>query len=78
LFLPVSNQLLVVWLEWECLYIQNQAKVAGKTIDLRHDPAPDLFVEVDITHTDIDKLALYARMGVSEFWRYNDQAWRIY
>lgn len=59
-------------------YIQNQGKVAGKRIDLDRDPPPDLVVEVDITHTDIDKLALYARMGVSEFWRYNGQVWRIY
>jgi Uma2 family endonuclease len=59
-------------------YIQNQAKVAGKTVDLQHDPPPDLVVEVDITHTDIDKLSLYARMGVAEFWRYNGQVWQIY
>lgn len=59
-------------------YIQNQAKVAGKTVDLQRDPPPDLVVEVDITHTDIDKLSLYARMGIAEFWRYNGQVWRIY
>jgi Uma2 family endonuclease len=59
-------------------YIQNQARVAGKTVDLSQDPPPDLVVEVDITHTDIDKLALYARMGVSEFWRFNGQVWLIY
>lgn len=33
---------------------------------------------MDITHTDIDKLRLYAAMGVPEFWRYNGQVWRIY
>jgi Uma2 family endonuclease len=59
-------------------YIQNQAKVAGKTIDLKQDPPPDLVVEVDITHTDIDKLALYAAMGIPEFWRYNKHVWQIY
>jgi Uma2 family endonuclease len=59
-------------------YIQNQPKVAGKTVDLAHDPSPDLVVEVDITHTDINKLSLYASMGVPEFWRYNGQALRIY
>ncbi|MEM7797165.1 MAG: Uma2 family endonuclease [Cyanobacteria bacterium P01_C01_bin.118] len=59
-------------------YIQNQPKVAGKTVDLSQDPPPDLVVEIDITHTDIDKLALYARMGVLEFWRYDGNVWRIY
>jgi Uma2 family endonuclease len=52
--------------------------VAGRDVDLDQDPPPDLIVEVDITHTDIDKLALYAAMGVPEFWRYNGEVWRIY
>ncbi|MEM9002292.1 MAG: Uma2 family endonuclease [Cyanobacteria bacterium P01_F01_bin.86] len=59
-------------------YIQNQAKVAGKTVDLKYDPPPDLVVEVDITHSDIEKLTLYAAIGVSEFWRYNGKTWSIY
>jgi Uma2 family endonuclease len=59
-------------------YIENQPLVKGRNVDLKQDPAPDLVVEVDITHTDIDKLRLYASMGVPEFWRYNGQAWRIY
>ncbi|MBD2325426.1 Uma2 family endonuclease [Alkalinema sp. FACHB-956] len=59
-------------------YIQNQAQVSGKTVNLQQDPPPDLVVEVDITHTDLDKLALYAQMGVPEFWRYDGQDWRIY
>ena len=59
-------------------YIQNQAKVAGRKVNLAEDPAPDLVVEVDITHTDIDKKCLYAAMGVPEFWSYNGQEWRIY
>jgi hypothetical protein len=33
---------------------------------------------VYITHTDIDKLALYAAVHVPEFWRYNGEVWRIY
>ena len=59
-------------------YIQNQPLVAGRTVDLATDPPPDLVVEVDITHTDINKPALYASMGVPEFWRYNGREWRIY
>ncbi|MGD1931727.1 MAG: Uma2 family endonuclease [Leptolyngbyaceae cyanobacterium] len=59
-------------------YIQNQPRVAGRPINLETDPPPDLVVEVDIKHTDIDKNALYAAMGVPEFWRFNGKAWRIY
>ena len=59
-------------------YIQNHAQVVGKKINLSQDPPPDLVVEVDITHTDINKLELYARLGVPELWRFNGQIWRIY
>jgi Uma2 family endonuclease len=59
-------------------YIQNQPQVAGRNIDLAQDPPPDLVLEVDITHTDIDKNRLYASMGVPELWRYHAQEWRIY
>jgi Uma2 family endonuclease len=59
-------------------YIQNQPRVSGRKVDLATDPPPDLVVEVDITHTDINKPALYASMGVPEFWRYDGRDWRIY
>lgn len=59
-------------------YIQHQPQVAGRTVDLAQDPPPDLVVEVDITHSDLDKNRLYAALGVPEFWRYNGQEWRIY
>ncbi|MDG2990817.1 Uma2 family endonuclease [Candidatus Synechococcus calcipolaris G9] len=59
-------------------YIQNQPTVAGRKVDFATDPPPDLVVEVDITHTDIDKNRLYAAMGVPELWRYNGQDWRIF
>jgi Uma2 family endonuclease len=62
----------------DCYYIQNQPKVVGKIVDLTVDPPPDLIAEIDITHTDIDKLKLYAAMGVPEFWRYNGKVLRIY
>jgi Uma2 family endonuclease len=59
-------------------YIQNQPLVAGRKVDLATDPPPDLVVEVDITHSDINKPALYASIGVPEFWRYNGREWSIY
>lgn len=58
-------------------YIQNYALVADHEIDLTVDPPPDLVVEVDITHTDINKNALYASMGIPEFWRFDGKVWQI-
>jgi len=62
----------------KCYYIQNEPLVRGKTVDLSRDPPPDLVVEVDITHTDINKPVLYANLGVPEFWRYDGKTLRIY
>jgi Uma2 family endonuclease len=59
-------------------YIANEPLVRGKIVDLSVDPPPDLVVEVDITHTNIDKNLLYAALGVPEFWRYNGKTWQIY
>lgn len=59
-------------------YFQNQPLVKGRNVDFSTDPPPDLVVEVDITHTDIAKNQFYASLGVSEFWRYDGQVWRIY
>jgi Uma2 family endonuclease len=59
-------------------YIQNQSLVAGRRVDLKRDPPPDLVVEIDMTHTDIDKNRLYASMGVPELWRFDGQTWLIY
>lgn len=44
----------------------------------QNEPLSDLVVEVDITPTDIDKLSLYATLGVPELWRFNGREWRIY
>jgi len=59
-------------------YIQNQPTVAGRKVNLQKDPPPDLVVEIDITHTDMDKNRLYAAMGVPEFWRFDGRYLRIY
>ena len=59
-------------------YIQNQPIVKGRNVDFTQAPPPDLVVEVDITHTDIQKNKFYASLGVPEFWRFNGKVWRIY
>ncbi|WP_427161829.1 Uma2 family endonuclease [Aliinostoc sp. HNIBRCY26] len=60
-------------------YIQNEFLVREKeNIDLNQDPPPDLVLEVDYSKPKIDKLSLYAAMGIPEFWRYNGTKLRIY
>lgn len=55
-----------------CFYIQNEERVRGKDrIDLTVDPPPDLVIEIDITSPSINKLQIYARLGVPEVWHYD-------
>lgn len=54
-----------------CFYIQNASRVVGKErIDLDVDPPPDLVVEIEIIHSALEKLPVYAAIGASEVWRY--------
>jgi Uma2 family endonuclease len=55
-----------------CYYFANELAVRGKTkLDFTQDPPPDLAVEIDITSSSLNQLALYATLGVGEVWRYD-------
>jgi Uma2 family endonuclease len=62
-----------------CFYVRNAASVRGKKrIDLSTDPPPDLVIEIDITSPSLDKLPLFARVGVPEVWRFDGERLVIY
>jgi Uma2 family endonuclease len=61
-----------------CFYIQNELNVRGKSIDLSQDPPPDLAIESDYTNSSIDKLSIYAELGVPELWRYQQNSLIVY
>jgi Uma2 family endonuclease len=56
----------------ECYYIQHEADVRGRTVELRVDPPPDLVVEVDVTTSVIDRFPIYAALGFPEIWQHVD------
>lgn len=63
----------------QCYYIQNEGVVRGKKqIDLNQDPPPDLVIEIDITSSSINRLDLYAHLGVPEVWRYDGSSLTVY
>ncbi len=63
----------------ECFYIQNEAVVRGKTtFDFAVDPAPDLAIEIDITSSSLNRLDIYAALGVREVWRFENDNLLIY
>jgi Uma2 family endonuclease len=53
-----------------CYWITNEPAVRGKDrLDLRVDPPPDLAIEVDVTSSSLDRMSIYATLGVPEVWR---------
>lgn len=62
-----------------CFYIENEDLVHGKDrVDLSVDPPPDLVIEVDITSPSINRMPIYAQMGVPEVWRYDGERLTIW
>jgi Uma2 family endonuclease len=62
-----------------CFYIQHEAQVRGKKkLDLTVDPPPDLVIEIDISRPSLNKLPMYAQMGVGEVWRYDGRHLTIF
>ncbi len=59
-------------------YIENLPAVSGKEkLDFTVDPPPDLVIEIDLTHSSIDKLSIFAAFGVPEVWRHDGSELRI-
>ncbi|MBI4604916.1 MAG: Uma2 family endonuclease [Planctomycetes bacterium] len=56
----------------ECYFVQNESLVRRRRrLDLSRDPPPDLALEIDVTKSSLDRLEIYAALGVPEVWRYD-------
>jgi Uma2 family endonuclease len=60
----------------KCYYLGDHAAlVRGKDrLEMGTDPPPDLVIEADITHSSLDRLGIYAALGVREVWRFDGLA----
>jgi Uma2 family endonuclease len=63
----------------ECYYITQEANIRGKTrFNLKSDPPPDLAIEIDLTSSSLNRLNIYAALGVTEIWRFDSKNLWIY
>jgi Uma2 family endonuclease len=63
----------------ESYYIQNEPIIRGRTdLVLGRDPPPDLAIEIQLTRSALDKLGIYAAMGVPEVWLWESGALKVY
>ncbi|HEV3262928.1 MAG TPA: Uma2 family endonuclease [Gemmataceae bacterium] len=63
----------------QCYYLGNEPLVRGKDeLDLAVDPPPDLAVEVDVSRSSLNRMAIYAALRVPEVWRFDATALHVY
>jgi Uma2 family endonuclease len=54
----------------ECWYVGHEAQMRERdAIDLLIDPPPDLVIELEISRSVLDRMEIYAALGVPEVWR---------
>jgi hypothetical protein len=63
----------------QCYYTVNAHRMQGpRELDLSVDPPPDLALEVDFTSSSLDRMSIYAALGVAEVWRWTTAGIQIY
>lgn len=61
-----------------CFWFKNLTKIRGKReLDLNRDPPPDLVIEGEVSRSTLDRIAMWAAIGVAELWRFDGLAIRI-
>ncbi len=62
----------------DCFWFQHEPQMRCKlTWEPFIDPAPDLALEIEISRSFLDRLAICAALGIGEVWCYNGDAIRI-
>ncbi len=62
-----------------CFYLGHAPTIRpSEYINLHRDPPPDLFVEIDISRTSLNKLGLFAAFDVPEVWRHKGDRLEIH
>ena len=63
----------------ECYYFGRLDRIRGlKRIDLRVDPPPELVLEIDVTRSCIDRMEIYASIGVKEVWTFDGDTLQMF
>jgi len=64
----------------QCYWLRDNAeRIRGKReLNLNVDPAPDLVIEVDVTHGSLDRLKVFSALRVPEVWRYDGRTLQFF
>ena len=62
----------------QCFWITHERQVrTRRTIDLTRDLPPDLFIEIEVTRSLLDRLAICAALQIPEVWRVSRTAIQV-
>lgn len=62
-----------------CFWIDNVQKVMGlRELNFLVDPPPDLVVELEISKSQLDRMSVFAALGVPEVWRHDGKRLTIH
>ena len=57
----------------ESYYIENAEYMRGrKVVNLDFDPPPELSIEIDVSASSVNRMKIFAAVGIREVWRYSD------
>lgn len=63
----------------ECYYVKNAELMRGKdAVNLNFDPPPDLTIEIDVKHSSLNRMSIFAAIGIPEILRYDGETLTIY
>jgi len=58
----------------ECYYVKNAELMRSKeTVNLDFDPPPDITIEIDVKHSSLNRMNIFAAIGIPEVWRYSGE-----
>jgi Uma2 family endonuclease len=62
----------------ESFYLGDLERIADPDdVDLAIDPPPDLAIEIEITHSALDRIGIFGALRVPELWRFNGKTLRV-
>lgn len=63
----------------DCFWIAHEAAVREKlTWEPRIDPPPDLMLEIEISRSAVDRMAIFAAFRIPEVWTYDGEQLRVH
>jgi len=62
----------------DCFWIANAPKLVGRLdYDISADPPPDLVLEIEVSRSALNRMGIYAALGVPEVWRFDGSTIRV-